>query len=262
MKNRVAQMKPSDFSLGQMYEFAAEFGRQGGNPDLLQFLIENKARMVSVVALARGNDLPKGYALSRLILGDDFISPEDVASAYGFSYTKDQLAQFASTLPEEKTIQWLRTNGYMLVAGPTTDLNLLGVRALDRSLFYRKNDGDSWFEDEKHTFSRTDMVRGGQWLMLRKGDVPNSRSKNWKEQASLVTSPEYVPNVAEASYGITVYRKVRGVYLLSDFYVRTSYVDADGVRVIVGYFDEQGLGVYDYWDGHRDVDLGVSSARN
>lgn len=260
MKNRVAQMKPSDFSLGQMYEFAAEFGRQGGNPDLLQSLIENKARMVSVVALSRGDDLPKGYALAKMILGDDFISPEEVSSVYGFSYSEDQLAQFASTLPDEKTIQWLHTNGYMLVAGPATDQNLPGVRDLDNQLFYSKTEG--WYAEDKHTFSRTDMVRGGQWLMLKKGDVPNSRSKNRNEQSKLVISPEHVPNAAEVSYGVIVYCKVRGVYLLPDFYVRTSSVDADGRRVSVGYFGGQGLFVVYFWDDDRIDDLGVSSARN
>lgn len=206
--------------------------------------------------------LPEGVDLARLILGNDFISPEDVANVYGFSYSEDQLAHFADTLPDFETLMWLRTNGYMLVTGPTTDQNLLGVRALDRSLFYRKNDGDGWFEEEKQTFSRTDMVRGGRWLMLRKGDVPNSRSKNWKEQSSLVTSPEHVPNVAEVSYGVTVYRKVRGVYLLPNFYVRTSSAAAGGDRVGVGDFGEQGLGVGYDWDVIRADVLGVSSARN
>jgi hypothetical protein len=245
-----------------MYEFVAEFGRRGGNPDLLQSLIENKARMVSVVALARGNDLPKGYALASMILGDDFISPEDVSTAYGFSYSEDQLSHFANTLPDEKTIQWLCTNGYMLVAGPASDQNLLGIRAFDRSLFYRQNDGDGWFEYKTHTFSRTDMVRGGQWLMLKKNDVPNSRSKNWNEQLKLVQNPERVPNVAEVSYGVTVYRKVRGVHLLPNFYVRTSSVDEYGSRVRVGIFGEQGLDVDNYWDDDRCDDLGVSSARD
>lgn len=206
--------------------------------------------------------LPEGVDLARMILGDDFISPQEVAAAYGFSYSEDQLAHFANTLPDFETLMWLRTNGYMLVAVPAFDQNLLGVHALDRSLFYRKNDGDGWFEDEKHTFSRTDMIRGRQWLMLRKGDVPNSRSKNWNEQSKLVASPERVPNVAEVCYGVTVYRKVRGIYLLPNFYVRTSSVDADGYRVSVGDFDERGLSVDYFWGDDRHDDLGVSSARN
>lgn len=124
---------------------------------------------------------------------------------------------------------WLRANGYMLVAGPATDQNLLGVRALARSLFYRMNDGDGWFEEAKQTFSRTDMIREGQWLMLRMGDVPNSRSKNWNEQLKLVSDPEYVPNAAEVSYGVTVYRKVRG-FLPLDELLRAYVVRGCGRR--------------------------------
>lgn len=207
--------------------------------------------------------LPEGVDLARMILGNDFISPEEVATAYGFSYSEDELAHFADTLPNLETLAWLHGNGFMLVAGPQTDLNLLGVRGLDHSLFYRKNDGDGWFEEAKHTFSQIDMVRGGTWLMLRKGDVPNSRHKNWTDQSKLVTDPERVPNSAEVSYGVTVYFKVRGIYLLVNFYVRSSSVDEGGDHVFVGHFGKQGLfGVDCYLDGYRNDYLGVSSARN
>jgi hypothetical protein len=204
--------------------------------------------------------LPEGIDLARLILGNDFISPEEVAKAYGFSYSEDQFAQFADTLPDFETLMWLRQNGYMLVAGPATDQNLLDVRDFDNQLFYSKSEG--WYAEDKQTFSRTDMVRGGQWLMLRKGDVPKSRGETWSKQYDMVKAPEYVPNVAEVSYGVTVYRKVRGVYLLPNFWVRTSSVDAGGDRVYVGYQGGQGLFVRSYWDGYRHDGLGVSSARN
>jgi hypothetical protein len=206
--------------------------------------------------------LPEGADLARMILGDDFIAPEDVAEAYGFTYSDEQLVTFADTLPDFETLMWLRINGFMLVAGPNADLNLLGVRALDQSLFYHKSDRDDWFEQEMHTFSRIDMVRGGQWLMLRKGDVPNSRSKNWDEQSSLVTSPEYVPNAAEFTYGVTVYGKVRGVYLLPNFWVRTSSVDGDEDRVRIGRPGRQSFYVFYDWDHVNASYLGVSSARN
>ncbi|NQV92880.1 hypothetical protein HQ403_00045 [Candidatus Kaiserbacteria bacterium] len=259
MTNRVAHSKTSDFSLGQNNEFIAEFGRQGGNPDLLQALIENKARMVRVVAIARGDETPKGYALATLILGDDFISHEDVANAYGFHYSDEQVEAFTDTLPDEKTLQWLRSNGYMLVATPTTDTNLLQVRDLDNQLFYSKSEG--WYTESQHTFSREDVVKAGQWLMVRKEPYPNSCSKNWGEQQKLLTEVEYVPNAPEVAYAVTAYYKVRGVYLLKGVYVRTSSVDAVGGHVDVGGFDEDGLRVGSCWRGCRFGCFGVSSAR-
>ena len=259
MNNRVAHQKPSDFSLGQVYEFCAEFGRQGGDSDLLQALIENKVRMVRAVAIARGDETPKGYALCTLILGDDFISHEDVANAYGFHYSDEQVRAFADTLPDEKTLQWLRSNGYMLVATPPTDHNLLQVRDLDNQLFYSKSEG--WYAESQHTFSREDVVKAGQWLMVRKEPYPDSRRKNWDEQRSLLSDVENVPNAPEVSYAVTAYYKVRGVYLLKGVYVHTSSVDAVGYRVIVGYFGGGGLNFSLYWDDLRSDSLGVSSSR-
>ncbi|MFZ2252832.1 MAG: hypothetical protein WAW13_01505 [Minisyncoccia bacterium] len=206
--------------------------------------------------------LPGGADLARILLRDDFIAPKDVASMYGFSYSEDQLAHFANTLPDFETLMWLRKNGFMLVAGPTTDLNLLGVRALNRSLFYNKNDDEAWFEEVKHTFTQADMVKGGEWLMLRKGAVPHSRSKNWGEQYMLVDDLERIPNTAEVSYGVTVYRKLCSVYLLPNFYVRTSSVDADGNLVCVGGFDELGIHIVSYMGNDRIDFVGVSSALN
>lgn len=259
MTHRVAHSKTSDFSLGQTNEFIAEFGRQGGTPDLLQELIENKARMVRAVAIARGDETPKGFALAMLILGDDFISPEDVANAYGFHYSDEQITAFADTLPDEKTLQWLRTNGYMLLATPPTDHNLLQVRDLDNQLFYSKSEG--WYAESQHTFSREDVVSACQWLMVRKEPYLNSRKKTWDKQKALLTDVEHVPNAPEVSYAVTAYYKVRGVYLLKGVYVRTSSVDAGGHRVLVGGFGADGLHVYDYWDDDRRDGLGVSSSR-
>jgi hypothetical protein len=257
MKTRTAQSKPGDFSLGQVTEFVAEFGRQGGSPDLLQGLVENKGRMVRAVAIARGDDVPKGYELATLILGDDFISPEEVANVYSVSYTKDQLKQFVETLPNENILQWYRTNGYVLIAGPPTEMNLLGIRDLDNKLFCSNAEG--WYAEKEQMFAKDDKV-AGEWLAIRKEPVPNSFSKTWKEQQSLITEVEHVPNASQVSYAVTAYYKVRGTYLLHGKYVRTSSVSADGGHVGVGYFDEDGLYVGNRWDDGRNGSIGVASA--
>jgi hypothetical protein len=218
---------------------------------------------VNAAGVVESPTLPEGVDLVRLILGNDLIAPANVSGDYGFAYSDEQLANFDESLPGLETALWLRSNGYMLVAGPNIDTNLIGVRAFDRSLFYSQNDGEGWWENKKETFSRTDIVKGGKWLMLRKGDVPNSRSRNWTEQSQLVRSPEFIPNAAEVSYGATVYRKVRGVNTLPNFYVRTSSVDVGGRHVCVGGGgDCDSLGVDRDWGGYRYDDLGVSSARS
>ena len=205
------------------------------------------------------NQLPEGHELARLILGDDYITPEEVATAYGVSYTDEQLEHFADTLPDTQTILWFRANGYMLVAGPSTEMNLLQVRDLDNQFFYSKTEG--WYAKEKEKFAQTDVVKADEWLAVRKDEVPNSFSKTWKEQQDLITEVEHVPNAPEVSYAVTAYFKVRGIYLLRGKYVRTSSVDADGNHVHVGNFDEDGLSVGLYWDVNRDGLIGGSSTR-
>jgi len=205
------------------------------------------------------NQLPEGHELAHLILGDDYITAEEVATAYGVSYTDDQMEHFADTLPDMQTILWLRANGYMLVAGPSTELNLLEVRELDNKLFYSKTEG--WYAENKHTFAREDKVACGEWLAIRKDEVPNSLRKTWKEQQDLITEVEHVPNASEVSYAVTAYFKVRGIYLFRGKYVRTSSVSADGLHVSVGGFGEGGLDVNDYYDDFRVDFIGVASAR-
>lgn len=205
------------------------------------------------------NQLPEGHELTRLILGDDYITPEEVATAYSVSYTDEQLEHFADTLPDTETILWLRANGYMLIAGPPTELNLLQVRELDNKVFFSKTEG--WYANDKEKFARDDVVNGGQWLAIRKEAVPNSFSKTWNEQQDLITEDEHVPNASEVSYAVTAYFKVRGICLLRGKYVRTSSVDADGGHVGVGDFDEDGLHVNGYWGAYRYASIGVSSSR-
>jgi hypothetical protein len=205
------------------------------------------------------NQLPESHELARLILGDDYITPEEVANAYGVSYTLKQLEHFVDTLPDTQTILWLRANGYMLIAGPPTEMNLLGVQELDNKLFYSKTKG--WYAEKEQVFAKNDKVVAGEWLAIRKEEVPNSFRKTWKEQQDLITEVEHVPNAPTVSYAVTAYFKVRGIYLLRGKYVRTSSVSTDGNHVDVGDFDEDGLSVDDYWDDDRYGDIGVASAR-
>jgi len=204
--------------------------------------------------------LPEGEELARLILGDDFISVEEIVKAYGFQYTDAQLEHLARTLPTDMdTLQSTKADDCMLIPGPPSDMTLLGVRDLDNQLFCSKTGG--WYSKDKEKFARTDLVKAGQWLIIRKSPIANSKSKNWDEQQDMIESGNRVPNAPEMSYAVTVYYKVRNVYLLGNVYVRTSSVDADGHHVSVGDFDSGDLRVCNYWHGTRDSDVGVSSAR-
>lgn len=206
------------------------------------------------------NEFPEGHELARLILGDNYITPKEMTAAYNFNYTDEQLEHFADTLPDLETLAWLNANDYILVATSPTKLNLLQIRELDNNLFYSKT--KRYFVIKKEKFAKTNMVKAGGWLAIRKKAVPNSFRKTWKEQQDLITKVESVPNASEVSYAVTAYYKIRGIYLLRSKYVRTSSVDAGGVRVCVGLFGEDGLSVNGRWDYDRvDGGLGVASYR-
>ena len=213
--------------------------------------------------------LLEGEDFARLILGVDLITPEDIETKTGIRYTDEQKAHAAKTMPTSlETLQAIKADGMMMVFGPSEDSTIINVRDFEgfSQLFYSKTGG--WYAKDKEKFSRTDKVRGGQWLIIRKTPVDGSTSKNWSEQSAMIKSGDRVPNVAEMSYAVTLYYQVRNMYLLGNVVVRTSSVDAGGLRVIVGDFDSVGLGVGSngldvdgYWDHDRHSFIGVASAR-
>ncbi len=198
------------------------------------------------------------YDLARTILGKDFISPEEIAIARKLTYNDEVLRHFTETLPSEEVLQWLRDNGFVLIAGTPNVMSLLEVRNINAQLFYTKSGG--WYSEAKQKFSQNDKVTV-EWLMLRKGIVSNSTSKTWDEQQKLLTEVEYVPNVAEATWGETTYREVRNVWLFPNIYARTSSVGSDGRRVDFGDSAHGGVHVTYDGDGHRVDSLGLASAR-
>jgi hypothetical protein len=215
-----------------------------------------KADLVALIR-RRTAKLPD-FTFAREILGDDFISPQEIAAARGLTYSEEQIAELQRTLPDRETLEWLKRNGYMLVAGSPSEMSLLDVRELNRNYFRSKEGG--WYNESREAFARNDKVTC-RWLMLRKGIVPNSTSKTWGEQQKLLTDLELTPNVAEEVWGMTTYKAVRGVYLLGNVYARTSSVDSGGYHVSVGGFDGDGLNVT-YWSVNgRHSSIGVASAR-
>jgi len=197
------------------------------------------------------------YKLASAVLGEDFISPEEVAkSRGGVVYTDDQLAQFGDTVPSQEVLEWCRDNGYMVVAGPNRPMSMLEIRDIRSDYFYSQKGG--WYAEQ--AFARSDKA-DTRWIMLRKKPVPESTSKNWNEQQTLLGNDEETPNVAEVVWCVTTYKAVRNIYLRSSIYVRTSSLVSDGSHVGIGLFDAEGLHVNGWHDDNRCDDIGLASAR-
>jgi len=249
--------------LNRFVEDAVNRALKNINPDKdgMQRLIERGGEFQAyvVAGIKRFTAKVPNYDLARTILGKDFISPEEVAKfRKGIFYTDEQLARFGDTLPAQDILEWCRDNGMMLVAGPSSAMSLLDIHNLKPDYFYSKKDG--WYAEDHQLFSRNDKVES-VWIAFRKEPVAGSLSKNWAEQSGLISDPMSVPNAAEAVWCLTMYKAVRGVYLLPNLYVRTSSLDSDSLRVIVGFFDAEGLDVADYWDGSCSGLLGLSAGR-
>jgi hypothetical protein len=197
------------------------------------------------------------YTLAQSILCNDFITAEEVMRAPGdFAYTDEQVRLLSETIPSEDILRWCKENSYAVMPAPRSPLSLLNVRELHSNNFYTKSGG--WYANQK--FASDDRTGSG-WLAIKKTPVQNSTSKTWDEQNKLLSGVERVPNAAEMSYFIMTYFAVRGVRLLENVYVRTSSLDSDGYRVLVGDFGAGGLDVSDYGDDDRNSDVGVSAAR-
>ena len=217
-----------------------------------------------LAGVARFTSKLPDYTLARTILGNDFISADEIAKARGIAYIEDQLIDLGKKLPDQATLEAIRDAGMMLVAGPPTAMSLIDVRALNADFFYSKGpdkDDSGWYDDADEKFARNDKVEALCWIALCKEPVENSLNKTWQDQQALVVEPMVVPNAAETVWALTTYKAVRDIYLLDDLYVRTSSLDSDGNRVYVGNFDAKGLRVHDNWDGFRHDYLGLASAR-
>jgi hypothetical protein len=211
--------------------------------------------------------LSDAYRKADKILGNDFITPEEVMDTRrGFVYTPDQIVQFEKTIPEQEELEWLRDNGYMLVPGPAKSMSLLDIMEEPNDKYFDLS-FIGWCKGDEQRFSRYDRVKV-KWLKLRKNEVPNSIFKNADEQQALLSPLEYVPNVAEVAWGIITYKLLRSTGLLKGINVRTSSIDRYGECVTIGYpllvherikFD--GLNISSCRQFNSGLGLGMSSAR-
>lgn len=167
--------------------------------------------------------MPTHYDRARLILGLDLLTPQEVMTACGTVYTADQLQLLADTLPTVEELQLLKQDGYLLVPD-----------CYDPTM---------------------------RWLKVPKTIYwPGSLNKNWDEQVTLVSVNHYVLNTPDVVWILKAYRAVRGIWLLSEHYVRTSSVRPNG-HLAPGLFHEHGADINGCPDDIRTSHLGIAIAR-
>ena len=238
--------------------FRAQYNKAGLNDESAQILNENPGFAVYLAeGIRRFSAKAPDYGLAQSILGMDFITPEEVSKARpSIVYTDDQITALAESLPSEDMLKWCKDNGYAVMPAPPSAMSMLDVREIQSAHFYSKTGG--WYSDQK--FAREDKTSFG-WLAIKKTPISDSTSKNWNEQNKLLSALETVPNAAEMSWFMTTHFEVRGIRLFESIYVRTSSLDSDGDRVLVGVFGSKGLHVDRWYDGYRNGYIGLSGVR-
>lgn len=236
MSDRAAHLKPDDFSLGQVTEFIKKFSQEGGTPEQLQKLIENRANMLMAIRAAQGLNNPYSYDLARLILGDDFISPEEVSDILGESYNENQLYNLRHTLPDPKRLQRLYNDGYVLSAYPPKNLSLIDLE----KFVSRPFEGNS-FKKEKDRFSSEVVYSCAENATRKSGDCWLAVKKNFGSNDCLRPYYEYRPCVATVSYIVIAYYKLRKSALFEGSSVETSSEFSFGSEVAMNSQTEGGF---------------------
>ena len=166
------------------------------------------------------------YTLAREILGNKFISPEEIAQDCGLTYSDNIFQYFAETLPSRKELQRIRENDAMLIAGPPKSMSLLEV--CDHNiLLCRDGEKIEWLTEDKEKFSREDKITT-KWFIMPKAVVPNIDLDRFSKV-------EHAPNAAEVAWGALIYMKVRDFWLFPYSVAETSSVDSEGFHVNVGF---------------------------
>ena len=190
---------------------------------------------------------------AREIMGTNMFGVEEAVKHFGVNPSKAQLAAL-SEIPFSEAVLAQCKDTHVLVA--IFPLSILEIRGkVKRGLFYSYE--DSWYNKQAFAKDRGEVG----WQLVRKTPVVNSTSKNWTEQQALLVKEDETPTAQVLAYTIIGQYLATGERLFEKIYVRTSSVDSDGRRVLLGDFDAAGLKVDSGWDDDRYGDLAVSSAR-
>lgn len=276
MVNSTANQLPADVQfekqLGQLATFVRVM-RQAGLPieSALQMPIDDpemRERLVrawiagvpengaSPVAIVSYQPSPSQIR-AREIMGKNYLGIEEAVRHFGAAYTEEQLTTLAEIPFSEAVLEECKDT-HILVAG--FPMSILDVRAKAPSkkpkTFYSYK--DAWYNNQ--AFAKDEKVEV-RWYLIRKEMVANSTSKNFDEQKALLSGCDEVPRACDLVYAVVLYFMATGERLFPNLYVRTASVSSGGDRVLVGYFDSDGLGVYLIWDDFRSGFLGLASAR-
>jgi len=242
-------------SVHKEHELLLKLETAGLNEELAQRVIDSKGNDLAtkVVRLIQNGGFKPTTSQKRAreIMGKNFFGVEEAIRHFGVNPTRQQLAALSKIPFSEAVLEQSKDTHVLVAVFPLSVLEIRGK--VDSKLFYDQ----SWYNKESFAKERGEVT----WQLIRKTEVANSTSKNWREQQALLSKDDEVPSAQVMVYTIIGHYLTTGERLFEHIYVRTSSVGSGGGRVGVGSFDSGGLAVSRRWDDSRDDDLGVSSAR-
>ncbi|MFA6183671.1 MAG: hypothetical protein WC682_01050 [Parcubacteria group bacterium] len=225
MKTTLSEIKQND-----LCEALKRLERLGVS--LEQFSKINSSRMFAetVADALKKDDFPPllKYDDAHMILGKDFISPEEIAKAFCKNiYSKKMLQHYIDTLPAQHEIEWARDKGHVLVAGPPKKMTLEEINSLFSDYFCRKRKDPEFYSNHcsghwadpvqankevEEIFNRQEAIQL-TWLMISKNIVPLSDDDTWEEIQWRIFKGGYIPTITEVIWSFASYYKVRQKHL-------------------------------------------------
>ncbi len=153
-------------------------------------------------------------AAKRIFGQRGIVFPVGVASVSGLQFSGEQSLTFLDTMPGEEKLSQMKGAGFVLIAGPVSDMTLPTVCNLAAHKFPRRSGTEWWF---KHA---TGVVSAGRWLAI---NVSQCVYSEWETQKNSHRVPTRPANVAELVYALIMLDKICGVRL-HDVVLRTATV--------------------------------------
>jgi hypothetical protein len=239
----------------QSHELLNKLEAAGLISTLAQRVIDSKDNELAkkvVRLIANGSFGPSAsQERAREIMGRNFFGVEEAILHFGVNPSEESLAYFSHKVPWSEEVLTKCKDTHILIA--VFPMSILDIRGKATDKFYTQD----WYN--KQTFAKN---KGEvSWQLVRKTPVENSTDKTWDEQQTLLLQDEVTPSAQVMVYTIIGHFLATGERLFEKIWARCSDLDSDGDHVDVGLFVARGLRVYDYWDGSRRSNVGVSAAK-
>lgn len=180
---------------------------------------------------------------------------EDIEKIYGVRFTSEQRTALENIPFSEQTLREC-AGTHMLFPGYS--FSLVDLCEEQHDFFFR--DSRVWIKSEVGALSRA--IVPVCWQLLRMSPVPMTIGEIWPKQQKLLNCDEEIPSAALVIFGAILHFQKSGHRLFGECHVRTSSVDPDGTRVVVGGFDDRGFIVGNYYEDARGYsETGLASAR-